>query len=326
MTPPPGWYPDPSVPSTERWWDGSAWTEHRRAPRPPEPSTVPMGFGPPTPMQSQGGMQPQGWMQPQGGMQPQGSGRRKVIVLAATALIVVVAAIGTGIAVLGGGDDSTADGSPSPSVTQAPESPSDSPSPAPSPTASDDPTVVTDDLDGITLPVLDGWEKAEYVVDDTILLTTPGTYKCPDGGTCRHGTVASGTVTGNASKDPKTIAREDISKAADHAYDRDELKNRPYGGIVSHQKVKEGSVAVDGRAGYMVRWRVKTRSGPGGYVESLVFPSTLGTESLVCVRFVSDAGPDGPPLSDIDKITKGIRSADGSGTGGGVGSSVGPSQ
>lgn len=314
MTPPPGWYPDPSAPSTERWWDGSAWTEYRRAPRPPEPATVPMGFGPPAPMQP---------------VQPRGTGRRKTIAVTAAALVVVVAAIGAGVAVLGGGDDSTAGGStsPSPSVTQATQSPSDSPSSSPSPAASDDPTVVTDDLDGITLPVLDGWEKAEYVVDDTILLTTPGTYKCPgDGDLCRHGTVASSTVTGSASSDPKTVARADISKAADHAYDRDELKNRPYNGIASHKKVKEGSVAVAGRAGYMVRWRVKTEAGPGGYVESLVFPSTIGTESLVCVRFVFDAGSDGPPLSDMDKITKGIRSVDGSGTGGGVGNTVGPSQ
>ena len=30
--PPPGWYRDPSYPLTERWWDGAAWTDHRRQP------------------------------------------------------------------------------------------------------------------------------------------------------------------------------------------------------------------------------------------------------------------------------------------------------
>lgn len=30
--PPPGWYPDPTRRDQLRWWDGSDWTDHRRAP------------------------------------------------------------------------------------------------------------------------------------------------------------------------------------------------------------------------------------------------------------------------------------------------------
>jgi Domain of unknown function (DUF4328)/Protein of unknown function (DUF2510) len=35
-----GWYPDPQIPATSRWWDGQAWTPHTQlafAPLPPDP-------------------------------------------------------------------------------------------------------------------------------------------------------------------------------------------------------------------------------------------------------------------------------------------------
>ncbi|WP_425583603.1 DUF2510 domain-containing protein, partial [Streptomyces macrosporus] len=44
-TTPPGWYPDPGHtgpgPAPDRWWDGSAWTEHTRtSPTAPGPAAV----------------------------------------------------------------------------------------------------------------------------------------------------------------------------------------------------------------------------------------------------------------------------------------------
>ncbi|MFH8661473.1 DUF2510 domain-containing protein [Streptomyces afghaniensis] len=302
MTPPPGWYPDPHGPHLERWWDGTAWTEHRRAPE------APTGPVPPPP----------------GG----GTGRAKAVALIAAGAV-LVAAIVTGAVVLSGdGDGAETRTAP----TSAPPAPNGPPattpeaSPSTSEPAADDPAVVEDQLNGVTFPLLDGWVRPQYVAQDDVVMTTDGTYDCPGGvGLCRHGLVFSRTVTENDEKSPEALAKADIKDAADEAYDRDRLGRELYGGIESHQQVKSGPVAVAGRAGYLVRWRVRTAKGPGGYVQSLVFPSSVGTESPVLVRYVFDAGEDGPPLADMERITEGIRPFGDADTGGGVGSSIGPS-
>ncbi|MEV8594207.1 DUF2510 domain-containing protein [Streptomyces sp. NPDC052012] len=305
MTPPPGWYRDPKAPHLERWWDGTAWTEHRRAPE------APGGPVPPT---------------------PGGTGRARAVALT-TAGAVLVAAIVTGAVFLGGDDGeprartgATATASdPAPGGAPTPAGETPSPSPTPSGPSADDPAVVEDPLNGITFPLLDGWVRPQHVTDEDIVMTTDGTYDCPgDGSLCRHGLVISRTITGTDEKSPEALAKEDISDAADDAFDRDSIGQRPYGGLESHHLVKSGPVAVAGRAGYFVRWRVTTAKGPGGYVQSLVFPSSVGTESPVVVRYVFEAGEDGPPLADMDRITKGIRSITDTDSGGGVGSSIGP--
>jgi hypothetical protein len=307
MTPPPGWYRDPSHPQLERWWDGTAWTEHRREPAPVGPPPVPAVPG-----------------RPPGGEAP---GRAKVIALA-TAGAVLVAAIVTGAFVLrddeGAEDSTTVTESITPTFAPTSRTPRPTPTESTSEPSPDDPAVVEDQLNGITVPLLDGWVRPQYIVDKDVLMSTDGTYDCPgDSGLCRHGLVISRTVTSNDETSPEALAKADISDAADDAYDRDLVGRRPFGGIESHEVVKSGPVAVAGRAGYLVRWRVRTAKGPGGYVQSLTFQSSVGTESPVVVRFVFDAGEDGPPLADMDRITKGIRSS-GDANGGGVGSSIGP--
>ncbi|MFE9180526.1 DUF2510 domain-containing protein [Streptomyces sp. NPDC007126] len=304
MTPPPGWYRDPSAPHLERWWDGTAWTEHRR---PPEP----VGYGPAA-----------------------GTGGRGKAVAVTGAAAVLVASIVTGVFVLGEDDGGTPRTQTPPATATAtdPSPVNDPPStspPSPSPTASapaaDDPAVVEDQLNGVTFPLPDGWVRPKYVAEDDVMMTTDGTYDCPaDGSVCRHGLVVSRTVTANAESSPKVLAQQDIEDAADDAYDRDLIGNKPFGGIESHEEVASGPVAVAGRAGYYVRWRVTTAKGPGGYVQSMVFPSTVGTESPILVRYVFDAGEDGPPLAVMDEITKGIRPVGDADTGGGVGSGLGP--
>jgi hypothetical protein len=304
-SPPPGWYRDPSYPLTERWWDGTAWTDHRRQPAVPDP--LPAQPGPPA---------------------GKGPGRTKVVALAVAGAVLVAAAVTGGVVVFaedGGGGQETRTATSAPAAPSSGTGNSDSASPSASP--SGDPTVVVDDLNGITFPILDGWVSGEGAARDAVLVRD-GTYDCPgDGGLCRSGWVYSRPVTGKNETSPKVLAENDIEDAANDAYDRDKLDRRPYNGITGHEVVDSGSVAVAGRAGYFVRWRVTTEAGPGGYVQSLVFPSSRGTGAPVLVRFSLDAGPDGPPVDDIDKIIKGIRpmgdEADEE-TGGGVGSSIGP--
>ncbi|GAQ64485.1 DUF2510 domain-containing protein [Streptomyces scabiei] len=314
-SPPPGWYRDPSYPLTERWWDGTAWTDHRRQPEQPVPPVLQPG--PP----ARGGL-----------------GRTGLVALAAAGAVLVAGAVTGGVLLLGGDGDDGEGGRETRSATTSPTSgPDGSPTPTKPADASPtgDPDVVTDDLNGITFPVPDGWENGDgSAEDDAVLVTDDGLYDCPgDNGLCRRGTVVSRTVTGSAETSPKVLAENDIEDAADDAYDRDGLDRRPYDGITGHEVVGSGSVAVAGRAGYYVRWRVTTGAGPGGYVQSLVFPSSSGSEAPVLVRFALDAGDDGPPLDDIDEIVEGIRAVgdtgkekdSDSGTGGGVGSSLGPS-
>ncbi|MEU3148716.1 MULTISPECIES: DUF2510 domain-containing protein [unclassified Streptomyces] len=300
MTPAPGWYPDPHAPHLERWWDGTAWTEHRRTPEAP---------GGPVPV-------------PSGGT----GGRTRAIALA-TVAAVLVAAIVTGAVLLGGddGDPRTRTGPSTASSAPSPDGDGPASSAPASESSADDPNTVEDQLNGVTFPLLDGWVRPENVSQDDVVMTTPGTHDCPgEGSVCRHGLVISRTMTGTDETSPELLAEEDVSDAAEDAFEEDALDQSPYGGIESHTVLKSGPVAVAGRAGYYVRWQVTTGRGPGGYVQSLVFPSTVGTGAPVAVRYVFEAGDDAPPLADMDRITKGIRAAGDAGPGGGVGNSVGP--
>ncbi|MDT0567340.1 DUF2510 domain-containing protein [Streptomyces sp. DSM 3412] len=304
-SPPPGWYRDPSYPLTERWWDGTTWTDHRRQPEQPVPPVL----------------------QPQPPAR-RGPGRTKVVALAAVGAVLVAGAVTGGVLLLGEDGDG---GQETRTTTASPTSEAeDSPSPTKpaTPSPSGDADVVVDGLNGISFPIPDGWENGDRSGEEDAVLVTDGTFDCPgEGSVCRGGVVVSRTVTGSDETSPKILAENDIADAANDAFDRDALDQQPYDGITGHEVVGSGSVAVAGRAGYYVRWRVTTGAGAGGYVQSLVFPSSIGSEAPVLVRFALDAGEDGPPLDDIDEIVEGIRPAGDAdaGTGGGVGSSLGPS-
>ncbi len=46
VNPNAGWYPDPQVPGTQRWWDGNAWTEYTQAIVQPTPAPTPAATPP----------------------------------------------------------------------------------------------------------------------------------------------------------------------------------------------------------------------------------------------------------------------------------------
>ncbi|QGV81526.1 DUF2510 domain-containing protein [Streptomyces ficellus] len=295
MSSPPGWYPDPGNPAAEHWWDGTAWTGHTRA------STTARATRP--------------------------AERRPRRTLGIAAAIATVAAVAVAAVVLRPGDEPAAGARNSPAPPRASTAPAPPP-PSASPTDGDedDPTAVVDQLNGITLPVLDGWEKPERTTDDLPTVSTVADDPCPAASSrrCTRGSVSAMTATAvAATDDPRAIALEDIGKAADRAYEEDVLGVRPHGGIRSHEVVADRPAVVAGRTGHLVRWRVTTNEGPGGYVQSLAFPSPRGSESPVIVRYVFSAGPGAPPPATMDEITRGIRPI-GSSTGGGVGSTMGP--
>lgn len=312
MTTPPGWYADQGVPGTERWWDGNAWTAHTR----PVGGTVP-------PYQQ--GYQ-QAYQQPR--TVPPAPGRRGHgrVVAAGLVLVVAVVAVVAGVTLLGDDGTNTRPRSAGTTTDPAPGPTGGTGSASPTAEPGTDPTVLVDQLNGITLPIPDGWEKSDRAVDRAITMTTVVDRECPGESNryCAYGRVMSFTATQTDAATPEALAKEDIQDASDALYDEDSIGTNPYGGVTSHTVVKSGAVTVAGRTGYLVRWQVKTGKGPGGYVQSLAFPSTIGAESLITVRFGFDAGPEGPPLSGMDTITQGIRRI-GDTAGGGVGSSIGTS-
>ncbi|MFE4331055.1 DUF2510 domain-containing protein [Streptomyces sp. NPDC056831] len=286
---PPGWHPDPGYtgigPIQERWWDGKQWTDHLRVP----PATI----------------------------------RRRRMRIGITAGVVVLAAIGGGLFLL---SDDSGD-----SKENAATAPSTAPSGAPGrgpgmpggggesqaperqvPQAEDG--YATDLASGISLPVPDGWTGKSGIAGAGV---TTGEYACPGDTSqeCVRGGVFS--MPAKALKldttTAKATATKDISANATDSYGE-----KIYGGITSHQELKSGPVTVAGEQGYLVRWKVVTKSGDDGYVQSLAFPSPRSKDTLIVVRSGFDINTKAPELSVMDDITKGIKAASGTGSGPGT--------
>ncbi|WP_329305975.1 DUF2510 domain-containing protein [Streptomyces sp. NBC_01260] len=292
QTSPPGWHPDPGYtgfgPIQERWWDGSQWTDHLRVP----PATA--------------------------------RSRRIRIGAGITAGVVLLAAIGGGVYLLADDSGKKTDtatapsASPSPAPSRQPGAPGGSggdgggnESPEQQPQTEDG--YATDLASGISIPVPDGW-KGESGMGAGV---TTGSYACP-GDTkqkCVRGGVFS--VPAKALKLNTTTARATAEKDI-AANAKDSYGEQIYGGITSHQELKSEPVTVAGQKGYRVRWKVVTKNGDDGYVESLAFPAPRAENMLVVVRSGFDINTKAPALSVLDDITKGIKAASGTGSGPGT--------
>ncbi|WP_030251958.1 DUF2510 domain-containing protein [Streptomyces violens] len=324
MTTPPGWYPDPghtgNGPAPERWWDGSAWTEHTRA-----AGAAPAAYGYPQqgtpgaygyPQQAQqypqgapgafGPAQPGG---PQPGGPGQGGGRKRGPMIAAIAgAVAVVAAAGIVLAVtLGGGDEPQPDPKPTATAKKTPSPGPATTSAAPEPAPTDDEDTLVDALNSIAIPVLDGWRKEEFGNDIDMYI---GPYYCKgaDSKQCLRGKVLSETAAGFSETTAEGIAKADIEKNIEATYGKGPYGDKDYyGGIENHEELKSEKVTVAGQKGYLVRWKVTNKKGPDGIAQSVAFPSPSGSGSMVVVRFNFDVGGQAPPLADMDKILEGIK-------------------
>ncbi|MBO0514014.1 DUF2510 domain-containing protein [Streptomyces beijiangensis] len=305
QTSPPGWHADPGHtgigPFQERWWDGEQWTDALR----------PMESAPPS------------------------LARRRVRMgIAVVAGVAVVAAIAGGVYLLtdgskdSGGSSDTAGSAPSTAPSQpggpggqegqggqgGQGGPGGGESQAPEQQQPQtEAGYATDLASGISIPVPDGWTGASGQLGAGV---STGTYKCPGDTTakCSRGGVFSAPAIAwkIQATTAKAAAEKDISPNATESYG-----GKSYGAITSHQQLKSEAVTVAGQPGYLVRWKVVTKTGEDGYVQSVAFPSPGDSATLVVVRSGFDVSSKAPALSVMDTITKGIKAAavDGSGSG-----------
>ncbi|MFB6890638.1 DUF2510 domain-containing protein [Kitasatospora sp. NPDC056327] len=149
-----------------------------------------------------------------------------------------------------------------------------------------------DVVNRLVLQVPSGWEGG--TTRDGYAALSIGSYECEGGGTCSLGGANTGRIDGSGS-DAQAAAKADIEKAVKDSYNE----------IVSHEELKSEAVKVDGRDGYLVRWKVDAAKGNDGYVQTVVFPSADG-KSLVSVHLGFDIAAKAPDVAVMDAIVKGI--------------------
>lgn len=317
---PPGWYPDPGQtsdgPATERWWDGSTWTDRIR---PAGPAGA--VWGPPGHPPAAGPYVPY----PAGADRPAPAGRQGLRTgIAVGVAAVVLGCVGVGVYALtandgGGGSASSSQGPGGQDGRGGPggqDGPDGGPDGAPDRGESSEPQVedglALDTVNGIRLPVPDDWSATIMTVG--VQVTADDSYPCPGdtSSTCTPGGAysAPAEALGLEATTAEAAAEEDIARNAEESYG-----GASYGRITSHEELFSKAATVAGQQGWAVRWQVVTEEGADGYVESLVVPAPADPDRLVVIRFGVDVGDTGPGQSVIDEIREGIEAVSGGGSG-----------
>ncbi|WP_051834185.1 DUF2510 domain-containing protein [Streptomyces pyridomyceticus] len=337
---PAGWYPDPKDttgdPRTQRWWDGKGWTADTRpapsdAPAPQAPAAGEPGPGAterPTVLEGEvlesgptvryPEPPPFGTAYGSPAAPPRKTWRKpsKLVVATAVAALLGLGA-GSGITYLamdGHGDRGKHAARPAPQGGYGPwngfpglgdpggngdnggsggKGGGGSGDGKGSGKARPGAGQAIDAVNRLTLPVPSGWQAT--TAGDGYAVITVGSYTCADGSdNCTLGGVNTGRIT-DGGTDAQAAAKADIAKAAKESY----------GDINGHQELKSEAVKVDGRNGYLVRWKVDAPKGNNGYVQTVVFPSADG-KALVSVHFGFDIADKAPDVAVMDTIVKGI--------------------
>ncbi|WP_432028616.1 DUF2510 domain-containing protein [Streptomyces sp. 1222.5] len=343
---PPGWYPDPGQtndgPTTERWWDGKAWTDQTR------PAGTAAAWGPPPHQTYPAGAPsaPAGYGAYSGHpgypahpgypgypAQPAAGSRRGLRTgIAVAAAVAVLTCIGVGVYALTKGDDGgdragsrqgqsggqdggrggpfggSGGGSGGSGGSGGPGGESPSPRGTAVPKVEGGGTV-PDPVNGISMPVPQGWTGS--TISAGVQVTSDNSYKCPGNSsqTCTAGGAysAPAVALGINADTPEKAAKADIAANAKQSYG-----GTTYGSITSHKVLASKPVTVAGQKGYLVRWKAVTSKGADGYVESVAFPSPNDAKQIVVVRFGVDVGQQ---VSVIDEILGGIKVSSGGGNG-----------
>jgi hypothetical protein len=316
---PPGWYDDPAFAGSERWWNGSEWTESTRpattgpaddeppaVPAPPQsplPQAVTQSFAPPrTPQQP--GPPPQQVPYPPGPAPAVSSGRtgnrNRTIALSAVALLVVGGLVAALIVLLGGDDG---DEDPTPPVASGAPSQSTKP-------GAETVGEATDDETGITVPLLKGWDTPvgesrpfHQYKDEVACAVVPTTSSEEPGGDdhCYLGEIDVGYYEG-------TAFDQVVGEVGAQMQDNDNYHET--------QRLKDESLRVDGGNAHLIRSEIREKAAdPSGTTHTLTLQFVIidspyeqdGTQVFPIVIAAVDHDAKAPDQAVLDVVRDGIK-------------------